>query len=203
MKKRLLRAGLTLFLVLSIVIPGIALADGLDEFHAVGTVVGINEGDPLQLGNGGRWLVGERTITIDLGNPDNEDDRYDMTHHANVEPLKEGNFQGRMDFDGTTLNIVGHTVSAELYLEEPLDGFWPPEDPWPPMPPGDWQYPWPYPLIPMFELVFSGNWTAFGGAQGNGTFSGWAVFVPSLDLAHIVHVKDEMSHIELHGQLSP
>jgi hypothetical protein len=38
-----------------------------------------------------------------------------------------------------------------------------------------------YGSYPLYKLAFSGSWTIIKGTQGNGTFSGWAEFVPTAE----------------------
>jgi hypothetical protein len=159
--------------------PATATADDPGPPIAVGTVTSVTDGAPIGLGKGhaGRWLVGERAITIsfDGGDP------TVMTYHANVDLFQKGNFQGRMDFDGATLNVVGHSESAIPFGGIPNPGGNP--DP-----------------IPLFLLAFHGNWAGVGGVQGHGTFSGQIVFVT--DGQHILDVVPQASYVSLFGQMN-
>jgi len=161
LSKKLLYIGLTACLVLAALTPGTALAKkggGFEEFYATGEISGIDPGTVKPAGNSGRWVVSERAVIVQF-----TDGTGTMTYAANV-PIETqaGSFHGQLEKGDLVFRVQGKSEPITYRYDIPSG------------------LPEPYPpSLPVYRLEFSGSWTLVSGGQGNGTFSGWADFVPT------------------------
>lgn len=181
MKRKLLFISLALGLVLATLMPAPVLAakptaSKFVDFNAGGFITGITDGIVKPAGSSGRFIVQERDIngvlSGDIGGTSGS--LFTLSYKANVAlATQAGNLHGTLKVDSYSLEVNG-TI-------EPL-GF---------VPVG------PY-LLPL--LTISGQWTFIGGAQGNGDFIAYAVFVPD-EFGHVLLIVD--SGISMTGKWKP
>ena len=153
MKKRLLCLILVASLILSVVVPGTALAKkggGFEEFEANGVVTGIDPGIVKPAGESGRWIVSERRIEGllwgDVNGP------FTMTYKANVDiETQAGTFHGELGVGSLIFKVRGKS--------EPMQ----------------FQYAYLHPYFGMVAvnvMETNGSWTLIEGAHGNGDYHG-------------------------------
>jgi hypothetical protein len=209
MKKRVLCISLILSLMLAIVLPATATADGLEAFQAQGTVFGIDQGVTKAAGNSGRWIVGDRNLFgVFLGGSLGGPVPFTMTYHANIESTtsQAGNLQGVLVVGDYELNVTGSTAPAV-----PISG--PYQEPGFTIPgvPGTFSDMW----LMDFVLELDGSWAMIRGSVGNGTLEGDIVVRICVDTVdtnpvyavlfggHIVGFKPGDSSFSLNGHWSP
>ncbi len=156
MKKRLF-ISVVLALVLTVLGSVPVLAAKPADFSASGTITGISPGDVFPAGESGRWVVAERELTGTF--PDGEDISGDftLTYKANVElATQAGNLHGElaMDDGSYVLKVNGKIEPLEFVWFEPFNTYLP-------------------------KLTINGRWTFTDGAQGQGDFNAWLIFIPT------------------------
>ncbi len=203
MKKRVLCMVLVLALALTIIMPAIATAKGLDDFHAEGIVIGIDQGDIKAAGNSGRWIVKDRTLFgAFTDGPASILGSFTMTYHANIESTdsQAGSLQGvlvvgdyKLNVTAKTTPIVPTTYPPTIYpksIDIPGVGT-------------------VNTLVTDCLLELNGSWTMTSGSVGNGTVDA-DIFVqicvvctdyPALE-GHVVGFLDTSSFI-LDGHWKP
>jgi len=174
MKKKLLCIILVASLALSVVMPGTALAakgKAFDDFEATGVITGISPGDVLEAGNSGRWRVLEREITGVLGG--DVEGIFTMTYKANVLlATQAGNLHGTLEVDGNIFKVRGKIQPLQM-----VNGYFDAAaEEWVPLLFGT-EFPEGSGIYWLPRIDVEGSWT-LDGTQGNGTFTGWAIFVP-------------------------
>jgi len=200
MKKRLLCIGLVVSLVLSIVMPGTALADkggGFEEFEAAGSVLGIDPGTVKAAGQSGRWIVSERQVIGMMSVCEAAPEMFTMTYAANVDSDQNGTFHGELVVGSLVFKVRGKsemgapTGFGTVVVEVPN-----------PYPPPD-TIPVEVPVV-FCPLTTSGTWNLIEGAQGNGDYNTTITVAIATDgpfQGHIVAVVD--SSVSLTGKWRP
>ncbi|MCK4863347.1 MAG: hypothetical protein KAS25_03575 [Dehalococcoidales bacterium] len=164
MKRRMLFISLALVLVLTMLIPGTALAVKPQPFYAAGVITGIEDtviGDnAFPAGESGRWRVVGRDITGQLSG--DVSGSFVMTYKANVElATQAGNLQGNLVMDDASFKVNGKIQPLEIV---------------------------PTPLgIDLPKLTITGHWNLDGKGPGNGDFEAWVIFVPD-EYGHVVMI---------------
>jgi len=164
MKRRMLFISLALVLVLTVLIPGAALAAKSQPFYAAGVITGIEDtviGDnAFPAGESGRWRVVDREITGQLSGDVSGD--FIMNYRANVElATQAGNLHGDLVMDGASFKVNGKIQPLEMV---------------------------PTPLgIDLPKLTITGHWNLDGKGPGNGNFEAWVIFVPD-EYGHVVMI---------------
>jgi len=160
-------------LVLATLMPSLTLAAEPEPFGAAGQITSITVGAVKPAGNSGRFVVVERQMSGALQG--SLDSSFTLSYKANVElATQAGELHGTMKLDnGDVLNVNG-TV-------QPLQ----------------WQDIGFGQLLPV--LTMSGHWNFTNGAQGQGNFTAWGVFIPTDD-GHIATLAGAFS---LTGQWQP
>ena len=179
MKKKSLLIGLALAVSLILVVPASALAAKPVEFNASGTIDSISTGYVLPAGNSGRWVVHERELYGSISGDIDGD--FVLTYRANVDGSQEGNIVGRLTVgqDSRIINLNGKSQPVDFVWFAAFNTFLP-------------------------RLSINGHWTFIDGAQGNGNFESWFIFVPQIDEQGNVHVGQIVcSAIELTGKWQP
>jgi hypothetical protein len=180
MKKKLLCVMLAASLVLSVVIPGTALAakgKAFDDFEATGEITEIDEGTVFPAGNSGRWRVTERHILGVFTAGDIAGASYVMTYKANVDSEQTGTFHGELRVDelGLSFKVRGKSEMGDEVMGS--YDFFPVLVPNPDYPDTS---PDPYIVAGLVPVVFralntSGGWTLVEGAKGNGIYEGTTI----------------------------
>ena len=161
MKKRSLFVSLVLISVLTALMPTAALAakpTKFVDFNASGVITYITGGDVLPAGDSGRWRVIERELDGQLSGDINGS--FALAYKANVElATQAGNLQGTLVADQYSIKVNGTIQPLEFYgwYIDPVYG------------------------IPLYYLEINGSWTFADGAQGNGDFAAYAIFIPTPD----------------------
>ncbi|MBL7165497.1 MAG: hypothetical protein ISS55_03325 [Dehalococcoidales bacterium] len=173
MKKKLLCITLVTCLVLSVVMPGTALAakgKAFDDFEATGFITFIDDGIVKPAGQSGRWVVSERHIMgIMLGDVNGD---FTLTYAANVDSDQAGNFHDEL--------VVGSYVFKVRGKSEPIQ----------------FQYVYDKPgfgLVAVNLMETNGGWTLIEGAHGNGEYYGSITIEVALEgpyQGHIVGMPD-------------
>lgn len=174
MKGRILFISLALVLVLTALMPGIALAAKPASFDASGIVTYISPGTVLPAGESGRWVVVERELrgTFLFGNIN---DDFTMTYKANVELVTQaGSLHGTLKTGSYVLKLNGKIQPLEMV----------------PTPFG----------IDLPKLAINGRWTFTDGARGQGNFDAWVIFIPTPE-GHVDSIV--ASAINLTGKWQP
>jgi len=152
-KKKLLFISLALVLVLGALIPAVALAAKPVEFNASGNITYIELGGSVfPAGESGRWVVASRYLDGTFLSGDVNGD-FTLTYKANVDSEQAGNLHGLLEVGAYTLRVNGTIEPLEMVYFEPWDTY-----------------------LPM--LTISGHWTFIEGAQGQGDFDAWLIFIP-------------------------
>ncbi len=165
MKKKLL-ISLALALLLTTLMPAAVSAaqppPKLVDFNAVGDITYITGGDVLPAGKSGRWRVIERELGGELYG--DITGPYALTYKANVElATQAGNLHGTLTTGQYSINVNGKIEPLSFY---------------------GWYGPYP-----LYYLEINGNWTFTDGAQGNGDFIAYAVFIPD-EYGHVLYILD-------------
>ncbi len=164
MKKRMLFISLALVLVLTVLIPGAALAAKSQPFYAAGAITGIEDTvvgeNAFPAGESGRWRVIDREITGQLSGDVSGD--FVMNYRANVElATQAGNLHGNLVVDDASFKVNGKIQPLEMV---------------------------PTPLgIDLPKLTITGHWNLDGKGPGNGDFEAWVIFVPD-EYGHVVMI---------------
>lgn len=168
---------LLLVLVLTLLLPAPVMAAGPQSFSAAGSITSVSAGTVLPAGNSDRWRVIEREVTGSLSGG-GLDGAFTLIYRANVASLETqaGNFHGRLTAGANVLEVNGKSEPIQFVTLIP--------NPNPNPAPGEPAY------LPVFKLVISGHFTFIDGAQVNGTFAGWANFIPTPGAAHIGVILD-------------
>lgn len=160
MKKRLFALGLILALLLTMVAPAAALAAKPVPFAAGGTISSISPGTVLPAGASDRWRVVEREITGTLAG--DLSGQFTLTYRANIESVltQAGSFHGEMETGTNLLVVNGQSQPLEFvqYVE---------------VAPGI--------VVPTYKLTMGGKWAFLDGANGQGDFAAWAIFIPTAE----------------------
>ena len=199
MKRRLLCVILVASLILSVVLPGTALAakgKAFDDFEASGVVLGIDPGTVKAAGESGRWIVSERQVIGMMSISGYPYDIFTMTYKANVDSDQAGTFNGELVVGSLIFKVRG---KSELGLPTG-QGMFGVEIP-NPEPPYD-----PPTIIIQVPVVFCplttvGSWTLIEGAQGNGDYNATVSVAIAVDgpfKGHIVGIVD--SSVSLTGK---
>ena len=153
--KRGFLIGFILFLTLVVLTPVPVLAARPVPLNANGDISFISAGTVKPAGDSGRWVVVEREIKGSFSGPDIVGP-FAMAYKANVElATQAGNLHGTLTAGEKTLNVDGKI--DPLTLVEVAPGTFLP------------------------KLSISGHWNFAKGGQGEGTFTAWAIFIPSPD----------------------
>lgn len=164
MKRKLWYVSLALALVLTTFMPISALAAKPVPFDASGTITYISPGTVFPAGKSDRWVVVERELVGEFLSGDISGE-FTMTYKANVESMQTqaGNFHGTLTVSERSyvLNVNGKSESLEVLQ-------------WMEYPPGSGNW------VPvLMKLAINGHWTFTDGARGQGSFDGWAIFIPT------------------------
>lgn len=153
MKRRLLFISLAIALVLSILMPGTALAAKPASFGASGIINYISPGTVIPAGESGRWVVVERELSGTFLSGD-INSNFTMVYKANVElSTQAGNLHGTLEAGSYVLKMNGNIQPLEMV---------------------------PTPLgIDLPKLTINGHWTFTDGARGQGSFEAWVIFIPT------------------------
>ncbi len=178
MKKRLL-ISLTLALLLTALMPATVSAAKpplkFVNFNASGVITYITGGNVLPAGDSGRWRVIERELGGQLSGDING--AFTLNYKANVElATQAGNLQGILVADPYCIKVNGKIAPLEFY---------------------GWYVPG---IIPLYYLEIEGNWVFKDGAQGNGDFTAWAIFIPTPD-GHVAYIV--ASSFDMTGKWQP
>ncbi len=163
MKRRMLFITLALVLLMTMLVPGAALAKP-QTFYAGGVITGIEDTiigeNAFPAGESGRWRVVGREITGELSGDVNGS--FIMTYKANVElATQAGNLQGDMIVGDESFKVNGKIQPLEMV---------------------------PTPLgIDLPKLTITGHWNMDGKGPGNGDFEAWVIFVPD-EYGHVVMI---------------
>jgi len=153
MKMRALFSSIALALVLTALMPVATLAAKPVSFDTSGIVTQISPGTVFPAGESGRWIVVERELcgTFLSGNINGD---FTMTYKANVKLSNQaGNLHGTLKSGPYVLKLNGKIQPLEIV---------------------------PTPLgIDLPKLTITGHWTFTDGAQGNGNFDVWVIFIPT------------------------
>jgi hypothetical protein len=150
MRKRLFSILVTI-LVLTVLSPTTVMAAKPVPFAAIGTVTGISPGTVFPAGESGRWVVVERELTGTLSG--DVSGNFTMTYKGNVElATQAGNIRGILQSNEYVFQVNGKIQPLEWLGT-------------------------PYASPAM--LTLSGHWTVTTGAQGQGNFDAWAMFIPT------------------------
>lgn len=164
MKRRMLFISLMLALVLTALMPGVALAAKPQPFYAAGVITGIEDTiigeNAFSAGESGRWRVVDRDITGQLSG--DISGSFVMTYRANVElATQAGNLHGNLVAGDAGFRINGKIQPLEMV---------------------------PTPLgIDLPKLTITGHWNLDGKGSGNGDFEAWVIFVPD-EYGHVVMI---------------
>jgi len=199
MKKRVLFIGLALTFAMTIIMPTAVTAKGLEDFHADGKVVAIDEGNVVAAGQSGRWIVKDRHLYGYFISGDMEG-TFVMTYHANIQSTttQAGNLQGVLVAGECELNVTG-TASPAV----PIDN----ETGLPVLSP-DVYIDGTLGVVADFLLEIDGSWAMKKESIGNGTFEADIVAQicfdqTSEDYLHIVGFKEDDSYFSLDGHWKP
>ena len=153
MKRRLLFISLALALVLATLMPGTALAAKPASFGASGIITYISPGTVVPAGESDRWVVVERELGGTFLSGD-INGNFTMAYKANVElSTQAGNLHGMLEASPYVLKMNGKIQPLEMV---------------------------PTPLgIDLPKLTINGRWTFTDGAQGQGNFDAWVIFIPT------------------------
>ncbi len=164
MKKRMLFISLAVVLVLTMLIPGAALAGKPQPFYAAGVISGIEDTvigeNAFPAGESGRWRVIDREITGQLSGDVSGD--FVMNYRANVElATQAGNLHGNIVAGDADFKVNGKIQPLEMV---------------------------PTPLgIDLPKLTITGHWNLDGKGPGNGDFEAWVIFIPD-EYGHVVMI---------------
>jgi hypothetical protein len=164
MKRRILFLSLALVLLLTVLIPGAALAAKPQPFNATGSINGIEDTvvgeNAFPAGESGRWRVIDREIYGELAGDVNGG--FVMNYRANVElATQAGNLHGDMTVGDTAFKVNGKIQPLEM-VPTPL-GF------------------------DLPKLTITGHWNLDGKGPGNGDFEAWVIFIPD-EYGHVVMI---------------
>ena len=167
MKKKALFISLVLALVLTTIMPASALATQKAPFVAIGMVNAITPGNVLPDGMSGGAQAIDRQLSGKLicGNINGD---FTITYKANFDlETQGGNFHGIMNVGSYVFKVNGKIKPQESEQVGPYS---------------------------MTKLILDGNWTFAEGAQGQGKFHGWTVFIPTTetDLATAGYVEQSL-----------
>ena len=190
MRKKALFISLALALVLTTLMPATTLAAKpvMQDFNATGTIDAITPGKVIEAGTTGKWVVVERELTGSLSG--DISGTFNMNYHAMVESIytQAGDLQGWLTVDdGSRVRVKG-TI-------EPLDLYWGDKYPfitWYDLPGFGLVRLYYVPdigVVPLFYLEINGQWTIVDGAQGNGDFTAYAIFIPTPE-GHVYAIVD-------------
>ncbi|OGO23599.1 MAG: hypothetical protein A2144_14295 [Chloroflexi bacterium RBG_16_50_9] len=176
--KKLILISLMLSLILSALVPATALAAKPQSFHTDGVISGIEDtviGDnAFPAGNSGRWRVIDRQIEGELLSGDITGS-FLMNYKANIElATQAGNLHGTLETNEYSFKINGKIQPLEMV---PIA-----------------------PEVYLPKLTFNGHWTLVDGAQGQGEFNGWVIFIPD-EYGHVVSII--ASSFIMHGKWQP
>jgi len=165
--KRILVISLMLAMILTLLIPSVAMAARPDThaFNASGVLTGIDTGNVKELGNG-LWLVKDRHITGTLEGDLAGD--FTLTYGGQFAlPSQEGNLKGKMVVNDTKTCVVTGKVSPYEFVAwyDPVNG------------------------IPILKLNIQGNWVGIKDIKAKGNFSACFNFIPTAD-GHVAAVLD-------------
>jgi len=173
MKNKLFFISFALAFLLAISIWATALAVKPIPFSASGTISSISPGDVFPAGKSGRWVVADRKLTGTLSGDINGS--FTATYRANVElETQAGTLYGTLEAGPYVLRVNGE--SRPLQMVPTSFGF----------------------ELPM--LTIYGSWIIIDGAQGQGNFDAWVVFISTPE-GHVDYILD--SHIYLTGEWQP
>ncbi|MBN1190202.1 MAG: hypothetical protein JXA46_10650 [Dehalococcoidales bacterium] len=163
--KRILILSVVLALVLSLVLPSVAMAKPPGkEFYAQGEMYQITIGDVKQLGNG-LWLVKNREIFGKFVNGDLEGLPFTITYDGIFElETQAGDFHGKLNAGRNKYQIKG-TVEPYQFLE--------------------WYDKANF--IPILSLDISGRWI---GNEAKGTFNAFVKFIPTPE-GHVGYIFED------------
>ncbi len=159
MKPRFGIIGMVLALVMAVIPSTAALAAAPESFNAFGTISpNISFGNPAALGDSGRWLVPERSVSGTLNSGSITGD-FTMVYAANVDTYQAGSIHGTITASDYTIRVNGTSNALEFVPVEIFPGY--------------------SVNLPMISV--SGNWNFASGAKGNGTLQAVIVFIPYVD----------------------
>ncbi|HUV44070.1 MAG TPA: hypothetical protein VMW13_04480, partial [Dehalococcoidales bacterium] len=114
MKRKLLCIILAASLILSVVMPGTALAakgKAFEDFGATGFITFIDDGIVKPAGQSGRWIVSERTVAgMMFGDADGW---FTMTYKANVDSEQTGTFHGELVVGELVFKVRGKSALGD------------------------------------------------------------------------------------------
>jgi hypothetical protein len=159
--KKLLVIGIVLALMLTLVLPSVAMAARPTTFSAAGTMASIDPGTVKELGNSGLWLVKDRHIQGRFLSGDLGTESYTITYGGVFKLVDQsGNLAGTMQV-GSKLFVIDGKV-APLSLVDM----------------GEYQLP---------QLTISGHWAGLKGVNATGSFNAYMIFVPTAD-GHVDYI---------------
>lgn len=153
MKRGLVFISLALALLLATLMPATALAAKPASFGASGIITYISPGTAVPAGESDRWVVVERELGGAFLSGDISGN-FTMAYKANVElATQAGNLHGTLEAGSYILKMNGKIQPLEMV---------------------------PTPLgIDLPKLTINGRWTSIDGAQGQGNFEAWVIFIPT------------------------
>ncbi len=165
--KKVLLVSLLLALVMSLLLPAAAMAasPASGTFGAQGYLTGIDTGNVKPLGNSGKWLVRDRTITGQFVGGDLGSTAFTLTYDGVFElTTQEGNLVGTLSTGNSALLVTGQ-VAPLSFVSAPVPGGY----------------------LPV--LTITGHWVGISGVKANGSFQAYMVFVPTAD-GHVDYIID-------------
>ncbi len=175
--KKILVLSLVFALILTMVLPTVAMAARPAVFNASGTFSAIDTGTVKQLGDSNYWLVKNRHITgllneTSQGITEGFTITYGGVFNINTQA---GALAGNLKTDTKTFVVSGQVAPLEM-----VDV-------------GGGQY--------LPRLSISGHWSGIKGVKDTGTFKAWVVFRPDPDghVGEFVGVFSEFMMISQHG----
>jgi hypothetical protein len=168
--KRILFISLVLALMLSLVLPSVAMAAPKPAvFSAQGIMTGIDTGDVKPLGDTGRFLVKDRHIQGEFTGGDLGTASFVITYGGIFDLQTQAGFlTGKMEVDSKKIIISGATKPLTLV---DMGGYY----------------------LPKLEIC--GLWSGAKGINAAGTFTAYMIFVPTPDghVAYIVNSSFDMT----------
>jgi hypothetical protein len=151
--KKILFLGMVLALMLTLILPSVAMAAKPAVFSATGEMIGIDSGNVKPLGDSGLWLVKDRHIDGYFTDGFPKGQTFRITYGGVFKiSTQAGSLAGTMKTGTETYTITGKVapltmvfMGGEVYLP---------------------------------QLSISGHWTGTKGVKRSGTFTASVLFIP-------------------------
>jgi hypothetical protein len=172
--KKILLIGVILAMVLTLILPSVAMAAKPSVFTASGEMTTIDQGQTRELGESGKWLVADRHIlgTFDSGDLDGD---FTLTYGGVFDlATQAGNLVGTLKNGSKTILVTGKVSPYEIV--DTGMGFSAP------------------------QLTIKGKWVGLKGLKANGEFTAWFIFIPDEE-GHVVQII--ASSFDMTGKYNP